>query len=108
MPDYICVAIPSTRARLILPRLTLRYIDLAAPIEAAVEAAGSDYNCNAYVCRGYQFEDNVDRLQTYQTGDVVPFHINLVAGHRPGWAVSPLSPRGSTCSISLAHADNFE
>lgn len=62
-------------------------IDLAAPIEAAVATPGTDYKCNAYVCRGYQYEDNVERLQTYKAGDVVPFHINLVAGHRPGWAV---------------------
>ncbi|KAI0390704.1 hypothetical protein F5Y17DRAFT_461541 [Xylariaceae sp. FL0594] len=37
--------------------------DRAGPIENAVKAAAtdSDYNCDAYLCRGYQYEDNVDR-----------------------------------------------
>lgn len=67
--------------------VTNTILDLAGPIEVAVDAADADYNCNAYVCRGFQYEDNVDLLQTYQAGDVVDFHIDLIAGHRPGYAV---------------------
>jgi hypothetical protein len=51
-----------------------------------MEHVGSDYNCNAYMCRGYQYGDNTDRVQAYKAGDVVVFAINLVAGHRPGYA----------------------
>ncbi|KAK2768722.1 hypothetical protein FQN54_000578 [Arachnomyces sp. PD_36] len=60
--------------------------DLAGPLEEVVEDADADFNCNVYVCRGYQYEDNEANLQTFQAGDVVDFHIDLVAGHRPGYA----------------------
>ncbi|KAI1308022.1 hypothetical protein F5Y03DRAFT_405242 [Xylaria venustula] len=60
--------------------------DNTGPIENAVDSADSDYNCNAYLCRGYQYEDNEDKVQAVSAGDVLTFHINLVAGHHPGWA----------------------
>lgn len=64
--------------------------DLAGPIEEASKVADADYACDVYACRGYQFEDNESALQTYQAGDVVSFHVDLIAGHRPGYAVRGL------------------
>lgn len=66
--------------------------DIAGPIENAVEEADEDYNCNAYLCRGYQFEDNSDNVKVVKGGDVLDFHIDLVAGHHPGYAVCPCPP----------------
>lgn len=63
-------------------------IDLAGPIENAEAKADSSYKCNIYACRGYQYSDNSGKLKTYSPGDVVTFHVDLVAGHRPGHAVS--------------------
>ncbi|RYC65913.1 hypothetical protein CHU98_g280 [Xylaria longipes] len=60
--------------------------DLAGPIENAMSAADSSYKCNAYLCRGYQYEDNVDNVHAVKVGDVLTFHIDLVAGHHPGYA----------------------
>ncbi|ORY59314.1 uncharacterized protein BCR38DRAFT_351950 [Pseudomassariella vexata] len=60
--------------------------DLAGPIEDAVAKADADYNCNAYLCRGYQYEDNVDNVKNVTAGEVMYFHIDLVAGHHPGYA----------------------
>ncbi|EQB54384.1 hypothetical protein GCG54_00007093 [Colletotrichum gloeosporioides] len=60
--------------------------DLAGPIENAIAVADADYKCNAFMCRGYQWEDNVDLLMNVTAGQVIPFHIDLVAGHRPGHA----------------------
>lgn len=65
--------------------------DIAGPIENAVAEADDDYNCNAYLCRGYQFEDNSDNVKVVKGGDVLYFHIDLIAGHHPGYAVSPCS-----------------
>lgn len=48
--------------------------------------ADADYKCNLYQCRGYQYEDNTDKVQVYAAGDVVTFHVDLVAAHKPGWA----------------------
>lgn len=54
-----------------------------------MKKADGDYNCNAYLCRGYQYQDNMDNVKAVQAGDVLVFHVDLVAGHRPGYAVSP-------------------
>lgn len=48
--------------------------------------ADADYKCNAFLCRGYQYEDNTDNVKTVHAGDNLHFHINLVAGHKPGYA----------------------
>ncbi|KAI3318459.1 hypothetical protein HD806DRAFT_540310 [Xylariaceae sp. AK1471] len=60
--------------------------DHAGPIENAVGSANADYKCNAYLCRGYQYEDNVNNVHAVKAGDVLTFHIDLVAGHHPGYA----------------------
>ncbi|KAJ4355928.1 uncharacterized protein N0V89_003953 [Didymosphaeria variabile] len=60
--------------------------DPAGPIESAMAKADVDYKCNAYLCRGYQYEDNTARVQGYSAGQVVPFFVDLVAAHKPGWA----------------------
>ncbi|KAE8316874.1 hypothetical protein BDV41DRAFT_573378 [Aspergillus transmontanensis] len=62
--------------------------DIAGPIENAVQETDADYKCNAFLCRGYQFEDNTDNVQVLKAGEVLYFHINLIAGHHPGYAVS--------------------
>lgn len=62
--------------------------DLAGPIENAMKSVDSTYKCNAYLCRGYQYEDNTDNVHAVKAGDVLTFHIDLVAGHHPGYAVS--------------------
>lgn len=61
------------------------------PIENALAKVHTDYNCNAYLCKGYQYTDNTAYLQTYKAGQVVTFHVDLVAAHKPGWAVSVFS-----------------
>ncbi|CAI6091756.1 unnamed protein product [Clonostachys chloroleuca] len=60
--------------------------DIAGPIENAVSKAVDPYSCNPYLCRGYQFEDNTDNVRSVQAGDVIHFHVDLIAGHRPGYA----------------------
>lgn len=61
--------------------------DIAGPIENAMEDVDADYNCNAFLCRGYQYEDNVDNVKEVKAGDLLDFHIDLIAGHHPGYAV---------------------
>ncbi|KAK8060970.1 hypothetical protein PG996_010900 [Apiospora saccharicola] len=60
--------------------------DIASPIEDAMKKADVNYNCNAYLCRGYQLEDNLENVQSVKAGDVIDFHIALIAGHHPGYA----------------------
>ncbi|KAK7955615.1 uncharacterized protein PG986_004837 [Apiospora aurea] len=60
--------------------------DVASPIEDAMKKADEAYKCNAYLCRGYQLEDNLEGVQTVKAGDVLDFQIDLIAGHHPGYA----------------------
>ncbi|RYP33535.1 hypothetical protein DL767_004710 [Monosporascus sp. MG133] len=60
--------------------------DRTGPIENAMAAADGEYNCDAYFCRGYQYEDNVDNVKAVKAGDVLDFKIDMVASHRPGYA----------------------
>ncbi|KFY25020.1 hypothetical protein V491_01927 [Pseudogymnoascus sp. VKM F-3775] len=60
--------------------------DNTGPIENSVPYIDSDYNCDIYLCRGYQFEDNTSNVLELAVDEVIPFHINLVAGHKPGYA----------------------
>ncbi|KAL2835438.1 hypothetical protein BJY01DRAFT_238855 [Aspergillus pseudoustus] len=60
--------------------------DIAGPIENAMAKADADYECNAFLCRGYQYEDNTDNVLEVAVGEVLYFHVNLIAGHHPGYA----------------------
>ncbi|RYP18680.1 hypothetical protein DL765_003815 [Monosporascus sp. GIB2] len=60
--------------------------DRTGPIENAMDAADADYNCDAYFCRGYQYEDNDDNVKVVKAGDILDFKIDMVASHRPGYA----------------------
>jgi len=66
---------------------TLLTNDLTAPVEEAVAKAGSDTTdaCNLFFCRGLQFADNTDLVQTFPAGTVVDFAVNLKVLHT-GWA----------------------
>ena len=51
-----------------------------------MKQAGSALGCNAFLCRGYQYEDNT--AMEYTPGQVIDFHVDLIAGHHPGYAAS--------------------
>lgn len=73
--------------------------DKTGPIENGVAKAGSELGCNPFLCRGYQYEDN--EAVEYQPGQVIDFHVDLVAGHHPGYAVSRIC---QPCSLSHSMA----
>ncbi|KAI9162831.1 hypothetical protein HJFPF1_04424 [Paramyrothecium foliicola] len=60
--------------------------DKAGPIENAMKYVDANYKCDAYLCRGYQFNDNKSNAKPLSAGDVLDFQIDLIAGHRPGYA----------------------
>ncbi|OAA68268.1 Chitin-binding, domain 3 [Niveomyces insectorum RCEF 264] len=46
---------------------------------------GKDYNaakCNLYLCRGYQFGDNKNGVQSYKPGDVVDMEVFIRIPHK--------------------------
>lgn len=52
--------------------------------ELQVAASQSDYDadaCHIWLCKGYQFDDNTDNVQSYTAGETVDFVIDIVAPH---------------------------
>jgi hypothetical protein len=46
---------------------------------------GDDYNaakCNQYLCKGFQFDDNKDHVQTYKTGQTVDMEVFIRIPHK--------------------------
>jgi predicted carbohydrate-binding protein with CBM5 and CBM33 domain len=37
--------------------------------------------CNLWLCKGFQFDDNKDNVQSYKLGEKIPFEINIAAPH---------------------------
>ncbi|KAL4798983.1 chitin binding domain-containing protein [Aspergillus venezuelensis] len=52
--------------------------------ELQVAASQSDYDaeaCHIWLCKGYQFDDNKDNVQSYTAGQTVDFEIDIIAPH---------------------------
>ncbi|KAL4954250.1 chitin binding domain-containing protein [Aspergillus filifer] len=52
--------------------------------ELQVAASQSDYDaaaCHIWLCKGYQFDDNKDNVQSYTAGETVDFEIDIIAPH---------------------------
>ncbi|KAL4970524.1 lytic polysaccharide monooxygenase [Aspergillus stella-maris] len=52
--------------------------------ELQVAASQSDYDaeaCHIWLCKGYQFDDNTDNVQSYTAGQTVDFEIDIIAPH---------------------------
>lgn len=52
--------------------------------ELQVASSQSDYNeedCHIWLCKGYQFADNKDRVQSYSPGQTVDIEIDIKAPH---------------------------
>ncbi|KAL1843764.1 hypothetical protein VTK73DRAFT_2735 [Phialemonium thermophilum] len=56
-----------------------------ALLRANPRGLGAGYDaskCNLWLCRGYQFGDNKNHVQSYQPGDVVPMQVYIRIPHR--------------------------
>lgn len=42
---------------------------------------GVTEDCDLFLCKGYQFEDNLDNVHEYSTGDVVDFKVQIRIPH---------------------------
>ncbi|RDW90028.1 uncharacterized protein DSM5745_01803 [Aspergillus mulundensis] len=60
--------------------------DRAGNVQGELQVANSqsDYDadaCHIWLCKGYQFDDNTDNVQSYTAGETVDFVIDIVAPH---------------------------
>lgn len=83
-----------------------------ALMRANPNGIGDDYDpakCNLYLCRGYQFADNKDHVQSYKTGDVVDMEVFIRIPHK-GYANVSIVDTTSNTVIGeplLSWPDNY-
>ncbi|KAL4725877.1 hypothetical protein ACLX1H_006551 [Fusarium chlamydosporum] len=58
--------------------------DINGNVQGIKQVVGKDLNakeCNLWLCKGFQFDDNKDNVQSYKLGEKIPFEINIAAPH---------------------------
>lgn len=58
--------------------------DVNGNVQGIMQVVGSDFNaaeCNLWLCKGFQFDDNTDNVQSYTLGQTIDFEINIAAPH---------------------------
>ncbi|KAF4119350.1 Chitin binding domain [Geosmithia morbida] len=53
-------------------------------IQGIEQVVGDDFNaaeCNLWLCKGFQFDDNTDNVQTFTAGETVPITVGITAPH---------------------------
>jgi Lytic polysaccharide mono-oxygenase, cellulose-degrading len=62
-------------------------------------AGQSDYNakaCHIWLCKGYQYEDNVANVQHYTAGQTIPMHVDIRAPHTGSANVSVVDTQSNS------------
>lgn len=72
--------------------------DNTSHVEGMPEAAATEANfdataCNLFLCKGLQFEDNVDNVQTFQPGQVVNMLASIPIPHEGPMNVSVINTK---------------
>ncbi|KAG8684562.1 hypothetical protein FRC11_011916 [Ceratobasidium sp. 423] len=63
--------------------------NVKGPIESQIAKIDANYKpalCNLFLCRGQQFADNTDKVQTYTPGQVVNIVLDIENHHPVGYA----------------------
>lgn len=58
--------------------------DINGNVQGIKQVVGQDFkaaDCNLWLCKGFQFDDNKDNVQKYSLGENIPFEINIAAPH---------------------------
>ncbi|RGP78222.1 hypothetical protein FLONG3_3638, partial [Fusarium longipes] len=58
--------------------------DINGNVQGIKQVVGSDLkaaDCNLWLCKGFQFDDNKDNVQSYSLGEKIDFEINIAAPH---------------------------
>jgi predicted carbohydrate-binding protein with CBM5 and CBM33 domain len=58
--------------------------DNAGPIQLLMQSASSIVDidaCNLWLCKGYQFADNTDQVQSYTLGQTIDMEVKIAAPH---------------------------
>lgn len=58
--------------------------DINGNVQGIKQVVGQDFDaasCNLWLCKGFQFDDNKDNVQSFKLGEKIPFEINIAAPH---------------------------
>lgn len=58
--------------------------DINGNVQGILQVVGQDLvasDCNLWLCKGFQFDDNVDNVQSYSLGETIDFDVNIAAPH---------------------------
>ncbi|KAG5773934.1 hypothetical protein H9Q72_000460 [Fusarium xylarioides] len=58
--------------------------DINGNVQGIKQVVGSNFDakkCNLWLCKGFQFDDNKDNVQSYKLGEKIDFDVNIVAPH---------------------------
>lgn len=58
--------------------------DINGNVQGIKQVVGNSFDaadCNLWLCKGFQFDDNKDNVQSYKLGEKIPFEINIAAPH---------------------------
>ncbi|KAG8665425.1 hypothetical protein FPOAC2_10496 [Fusarium poae] len=58
--------------------------DINGNVQGIKQVVGNSFDatdCNLWLCKGFQFDDNKDNVQSYSLGEKIDFEINIAAPH---------------------------
>ncbi|CAI6087063.1 hypothetical protein V2G26_009245 [Clonostachys chloroleuca] len=85
--------------------------DINGNVQGILQVVGSSLdsaNCNLWLCKGFQFEDNSASVQSYALGQTIPFEITIAAPHTGIANVSVVKTSSNTIiGQPLIEFDNY-
>ncbi|KAI9166520.1 hypothetical protein HJFPF1_02626 [Paramyrothecium foliicola] len=85
--------------------------DINGNVQGILQVVGNsfdDSNCNLWLCKGFQYEDNTANVHSYTLGETIDFDINIAAPHTGIANVSVVkTSTNSIIGTPLIEFDNY-
>jgi hypothetical protein len=85
--------------------------DINGNVQGIQQVVGSDLSagdCNLWLCKGFQFDDNTDNVQEFALGQEIPFDVTIAAPHTGFANVSVVSTAdNAVIGAPLIEFDNY-
>lgn len=85
--------------------------DINGNVQGIFQVVGSDLDasaCNLWLCKGFQFDDNADNVQSYSLGETIDFDVEIAAPHTGFANVSVVkTSTDSIIGVPLIEFENY-
>lgn len=85
--------------------------DINGNVQGIMQVVGDDLDtaaCNLWLCKGFQFDDNVDNVQSFSLGETIDFDVNIAAPHTGFANVSVVKTSTDTIiGVPLIEFENY-